>query len=187
MLPQTKSMYQIRGEHLGLLKLIEEAEGELTPEIEEQLALTKDEFESKAISYGYVVKLFEDTEEVIDNEIKRLQALKAKAGKRAESFKDTLDKAMKEFGFEKIQTETLTLSYRKSKPVELDEDFADNFLSNVSIEVKAKEGAPEYVHKLIEYFDFKGTPSKTRIGDALKAGAEVVGAKVVEKKNLQIK
>ncbi|HWJ24935.1 MAG TPA: siphovirus Gp157 family protein, partial [Flavisolibacter sp.] len=156
MLPQTKSMYQIRGEHLGLLKLIEEAEGELTPEIEQAMILTAEEFEQKAISYGFVVKSFEDAEEVIENEIKRLQALKAKAGKRAERFKETLDKAMKEFGFEKIQTETLTLSYRKSKPVELDEDFAESFLSNVTVEVKPKEGAPAGIEKLIEFFDFKG-------------------------------
>jgi archaellin len=187
MLPQTKSMYQIRGEHLGLLKLIEEAEGELTPEIEEQLVLTKDEFESKAVSYGFVVKMHEDAEEIIDKEIKRLQELKKKAAKRAEKFKDTLDKAMKEFGFEKIKTETITLSYRSSKPVELVEEFDEHFLSNVTIEVKPKEGAPAEIEKLIEYFDVKAQPSKTRIGDALKTGAVVPGAKIIEKKNLQIK
>lgn len=187
MLPQTKSMYQIRGEHLGLLKLIEEAEGELTPEIEEQLALSKDEFESKAVSYAYVVKMHEDVEEVLDKEIKRLTELKKKAAKRAEKFKDTLDKAMKEFGFEKIKTETLTLSYRTSKPVELLENFENDFLSNVTIEIKPKEGAPAGIGKLIEFFDVKAAASKTRIGDALKAGAEVEGAKIAEKKNLQIK
>lgn len=187
MLPQTKSMYQIRGEHLGLLKLIEEADGELTPEIEEQLTLSQDEFESKAISYGYVVKMHEDVEEILDKEIKRLQALKAKAGKRADKFKETLDKGMKEFGVEKIKTETLTLSYRTSKPVELAEDFDETFLSNVTIEVKPKESAPAEIEKLIEFFDVKAQPSKTRIGEALKAGAEISGAKIIEKKNLQIK
>lgn len=184
---QTKSMYQIRGEHLGLLKLIEEAEGELTPEIEEQLMLTKDEFESKAVSYGFVVKSFEDVEEVLDKEIKRLQALKAKAGKRAETFKNRLDIAMREFGFDKIQTETLTLSYRKSKPVELVDEFDDSFLSQVTIEIKPKEGAPVEIEKLIEFFDAKAAPSVKRIGDALKTGAIVPGAKIAEKKNLQIK
>ena len=184
---QTKSMYQIRGEHLGLLKEIEEADGELTPEMEQALALTADEFEDKAVSYGFVVKSFEDVEEVLDKEIKRLQELKKKAAKRAEKFKDTLEKAMKEFGFEKIQTETLTLSYRKSKPVELVEDFENKFFENVSIEIKPKDGAPAGIEKLIEYFDVKAAASKTRIGDALKAGATVDGAKIVEKKNLQIK
>jgi translation initiation factor 2B subunit (eIF-2B alpha/beta/delta family) len=184
---QTKSMYNIRAEHLGLLKEIEEADGELTPEMEQALALTAEEFEDKAVSYGFVVKSFEDVEEVLDKEIKRLQALKAKAAKRAEKFKDTLDKAMKEFGFEKIQTETLTLSYRKSKPVELVEDFENSFLEHVSIEIVPKDGAPENVVKLIEYFDVKAAPSKTRIGDALKAGSDVPGAKIIERKNLQIK
>ena len=184
---QTKSMYQIRAEHLGLLKEIEEADGELTPEMEQALALTAEEFEDKAVSYGFVVKSFEDVEEVLDKEIKRLQVLKAKAGKRADKFKDTLDKAMKEFGFEKIQTETLTLSYRKSKPVELVEGFEDSFLENVSIEVRPKEGAPAEISKLIEYFDAKASVSVKRIGDALKAGASIDGAKITEKKNLQIK
>lgn len=187
MLPQTKSMYQIRGEHLGLLKLIEEADGELTPDIEQALALTAEEFEEKAISYGYVVKMHEDVEEVLDKEIKRLTELKKKAVKRAETFKNRLDEAMRQFGFEKIQTETLTLSYRKSKPVELVDEFENQFLSNVTIEIKPKEGAPAEIGKLIEYFDVKASPSKTRIGDALKAGAEIDGAKIIEKKNLQIK
>jgi hypothetical protein len=184
---QTKSMYHIRAEHLGLLKEIEEADGELTPEIEHALALTAEEFEDKAVSYGFVVKSFEDAEEVIDKEIKRLQDLKKKAAKRAEKFKETLDKAMKEFGFEKIQTETLTLSYRKSKPVELAEGFEDSVLENVSIEIKPMEGAPAGIEKLIEYFDVKANVSVKRIGDALKAGASIDGAKIIEKKNLQIK
>lgn len=184
---QTNSMYQIRGEHLGLLKIIEEAEGELTPEIEQQLALTQEEFEDKAVSYGFVVKSFEDVEEVIDKEIKRLQVLKAKAGKRAETFKARLDEAMQQFGVEKIKTPTLTLSYRSSKPVELVEDFKEKFLENVSIMVVLKEDAPADMAHLIEYFDVSAAPSKTRIGDALKAGALIEGAKIVEKKNLQIK
>lgn len=187
MLPQIKSMYQIRGEHLGLLKLIEEAEGELTPEIEQAMILTAEEFEEKAISYGYIVKMHEDVEEILDKEIKRLTVLKAKAAKRAENFKNRLDVAMNEFGIEKIQTPALTLSYRKSKPVELVEGFDDDFLSHVSIEIKPKEGAPAHISKLIEYFDCQAAPSKKRIGDALKAGAEIEGAKIVEKKNLQIK
>lgn len=187
MLPQTKSMYQIRGEHLGLLKLIEEAEGELTPEIEQAMALTGEEFEDKAVSYGFVVKSFEDVEEVLDKEIKRLQELKKKATKRAEKFKDTLDKAMREFGFEKIKTETLTLSYRSSKPVELVEGFEDEFLKNVSITFKPNDDAPTGTLNLCEFFDIKLTASKTRIGEALKAGATIEGAKIAEKKNLQIK
>ena len=187
MLPQTKSMYNIRAEHMGLLKLIEEAEGELTPELEQALTLTSEEFEGKAVSYGFVVKSFEDVEEVLDKEIKRLSALKQKAVKRAETFKGRIDEAMREFGFEKIQTPSLTLSFRKSKPVELADDFEDRFLSNVTIEIKPKEDAPADIANLVEYFDVKPSVSKKRIGDAMKDGAVIPGATIVEKKNLQIK
>lgn len=184
---QTNSMYNIRAEHLGLLKLIEESEGELTPEIEQALALTEEEFENKAVSYGFVVKSFEDVEEVLDKEIKRLTELKKKAVKRAETFKSRLDEAMRQFGVEKITTPTLTLSYRKSKPVELADDFEENFLKHVDIIAQVKEGAPAGLGLLVEYFDIKATASKKRIGDALKEGAEIEGAKAVENKNLQIK
>jgi hypothetical protein len=180
-------MYRIRAEHLGLLKEIEEAEGELTPEIEQSLVLTEEEFEDKAVSYGFVVKSFEDVEEVLDKEIKRLTALKQKAAKRAETFKNRLDEAMREFGIEKIQTPSLTLSYRKSNPVELAEDFEDTFLKNVRIIIEPDEDAPAYVRNLIEYFDVKATASKKRIGEALKTGLKITGASTVEKKNLQIK
>lgn len=184
---QTNSMYNIRAEHLGLLKLIEEAEGELTPEIEQALALTEEEFQDKAISYGYVVKMHEDVEEILDREIKRLTALKQKAAKRADTFKTRLDEAMKQFKVEKIVTPTLTLSYRKSSPVELADGFEENFLKHVSIEITPKEDAPDHIRILAEYFDAKVAVSKKRIGDALKVGTEIEGAKVAEKKNLQIK
>lgn len=184
---QTKSMYNIRAEHLGLIKEIEEADGELTPEMEQALALTEEEFEDKAISYGFVVKTFEDAEEIIANEIKRLTVLKQKAAKRAETFKARLDEAMRQFGVEKITAPTLSLSYRKSRPIELTEGFEDSFLEHVLIEITPREGAPENIANLIEYFDVKASVSKKRIGDALKEGAIISGASAVEKKNLQIR
>jgi hypothetical protein len=180
-------MYHIRAEHLGLLKEIEEAEGELTPEMEQALALTEEEFEDKAVSYGFVVKSFEDVEELLDKEIKRLTALKQKATRRAETFKNRLDEAMRQFGVEKIDTPILKLSFRKSNPVELAEDFEDKFLENVSIEIVPKDGAPAEIAKLVEYFDVKAAVSKKRIGEALKTGLKISGAAMFEKKNLQIK
>jgi translation initiation factor 2B subunit (eIF-2B alpha/beta/delta family) len=162
-------------------------EGELTPEIEQALALTEEEFQDKAVSYGFVVKTFEDVEEVLDKEIKRLTELKKRAAKRAETFKARLDEAMKQFKAERISTPMLTLSYRKSNPVELADDFEENFLKHVDIIAQVKEGAPSGLGLLVEYFDIKAKVSVKRIGDAIKVGAQIEGAKIVEKKNLQIK
>ncbi|WP_350340161.1 hypothetical protein [Paraflavitalea speifideaquila] len=40
------------------------------------MALTEDEFQDKAVSYGFVVKSFDDITTAIENEIARLQVLK---------------------------------------------------------------------------------------------------------------
>lgn len=160
-------MYQIREEHLTLLSLIEEADGELTPEIEQALQLTQEEFDSKAVSYANVVKGFSDTEDAISREIDRLTALKERAIKRAELFKSTLSSAMQQFGIEKIETPTIKLSFRKSEAIEITDENA----------------VPE------SFQDQKVTTtiSKTRIKEAIKQGTDVPGAQLISRKSLQIK
>lgn len=164
---QLRPLYQIRAEHLNILQLIEESDGELTPEVESALAITEEEFQSKAVSYGYVIKGFEDTSSVIDAEIERLTNLKYRASRKLELFKQTLSQAMQEFGVEKVETPTLKLSFRKSEAIEITD-----------------EGAIP-----VEYIDEKVTTSisKTRIKEALKEGRAVAGAQLVQRKSLQIK
>ena len=193
-----KSMYNIRVDHLELLKQIEENEGELTPELEESLQLTEEEFESKAISYGFVHKGFDDTIAVIDQEISRLTALKQKAQKRANTFKERLSEAMKQFGVEKIETPIIKLSFRKSKSVELADEFEDNILKYVDIapvvnenKIKAAkeagEAVPEITDDLLQCFKIKASASKSELGKLIDQGIVIEGAKKVENKNLQIK
>lgn len=166
-LQQSNSLYNIRAEHINLIQLIEEADGELTPEVEQALALTEEQFQEKAISYGFVVKGFEDTAGVIDNEIERLSILKERAVKRMDLFKKTLSEAMQQFGVEKIETPTLKLSFRKSE----------------SVEITDETSVPgEFVESKIVH-----TISKTKIKEALKAGKAVAGAVLNSKQNLQIK
>jgi hypothetical protein len=164
----TKSMFQIREDHLTLLTLIEDAEGELTHEIESALQLTEEQFQDKAISYGYVIKGFDNTESIIEDEIERLMVLKQRAAKRKELFKERLASAMLEFGVEKIESPTLKLSFRKSEAVEITDETV--------IPQECKELIPE-TWKI----------SKTKIKEAIKAGEEVPGAELVTRKNLQIK
>ena len=74
-----KSMYQIRVEHLSLMQMIEENEGELTPEIEQALMLSSEDFNEKALSYGLVVKHFDDEASIVEKEIERLSKILAQA------------------------------------------------------------------------------------------------------------
>jgi hypothetical protein len=196
--PQHKqSLFHIRQDHMTVLALIEENEGELTGDLEDQLRLTEEGFKEKAISYGFVIKKQEAESDVIAVEIKRLTALKQRADKKAELFKRMLDEGMRQFGYDKVDYELLKISYRKTAPVELSEGFADNILkyADVSItineeKVKAAQADGQEVtvtEDMLSYFDVEPSISKKRIGQALKEGMVIPGASMPEKKNLQIK
>lgn len=163
-----KSMYQIRVDHLSLMQMIEDADGELTEEIEQALNLTQDEFNEKALSYGLVVKHFDDEAEIINKEILRLSDKLKQAQKRKELFMQRLGEAMLQFGVEKIETPTLKLSFRKSE----------------SIEIEDESLIPEFVK---EEVPATWKISKTKIKAAIKEGQTIPGASLVVNQNLQIK
>lgn len=195
--PQPRSLFNIRQDHLTLLALFEDQDGVLEEGQLEALTLTEDEFQDKALSYGFVVLQLENEAAIIDAEIKRLQARKGKSEAKAETFRNHLDAGMRQFNVEKIKTPTLTISYRASNPVELSETFQDDILqycdyklelSDAKIRAAREQGIDVNVtEELVELFKVKIDASKTLISDALKAGVKVPGAAFVEKKNLQIK
>ena len=49
------SLYQISGDLLALLARIEENDGEITPDIEQALAITEEQFTVKAVDYGQAI------------------------------------------------------------------------------------------------------------------------------------
>ncbi len=161
------TLYQIRADHLALLSEVEQLDGELTPEIEAALSLTNEQFEQKAVSYGYVIKTFDERLNQIDAEITRLTELRKKAVKQVDLFEQRLSAAMQEFGYEKITTPTLTLSFRKSESVEITDMLS----------------LPEYLitKKVTE------SPKKDAIKHLLRDGVDVPGAQIVVKNNLQIR
>jgi hypothetical protein len=163
----TRSMYQISKDHDILMQIVEDNEGEVTPEIEQALALTFENFTEKAASYACIVKHYEDHATVVEKEIDRLKKILEQAKKRKELFKQNLENAMKVFQVEKIDTPLLKLSFRKSEAVEiLDEDQVPQEFKDVKITESV---------------------SKTKIKDAIKEGKVIPGAQLVTKQNLQIK
>lgn len=159
------SLYNIRQEHLVLLNEVEQGEGELTEELANALSITQEQFQEKAISYGYVLKSFDNSIDLIDKEIERLKELKQRATKRQGMIKERLSEAMNEFGIEKLNTATLSLSFRKSESVEIENERLIPF----------------------KYKDFATTISKNRINLDIKDGVTVDGARLITNKTLQIK
>jgi hypothetical protein len=161
------SLFHIQQEHLNLISLIEDNEGEVNEEILQQLALTEENFKEKAVSYSNIVKVLEYDVNSIDEEIKRLQEIKKKKAKAAESFETTLSAAMRQFKIPEIKTPTRNITFRKSESVEIvDESKIPAFYKKQKIET---------------------TINKTDIKMVIKSGAVVPGAQLVTKQNIQIK
>jgi uncharacterized small protein (DUF1192 family) len=160
-----KSLFNITAEALELASALEE--GELTPELETALAINQNELQEKAINYGYVVKSLEGDISAIDEEIKRLQALKKAKSNAIDRMKESVSNAMQLYGMEKLTSPTLSLSLRKSESVDVDltEALPNDFkITKVTV-----------------------TPDKIAIKQALKQGENITGATLKINYNLQIK
>ena len=117
-----------------------------------------------------IIKSFKNSEAMlngVDEEIKRLQALKKSISNQINSRKEYIVRNMEMMGITKIETELGNLSLRKSKSVNI---YDESLIDKKFIEVETKEKI-----------------SKTEIKKAIEAGENVQGANIVEKNSLNIK
>ena len=159
------TLYDIKQEYLELINQVEELEGEITPEIEEKLIINQNELQNKAIAYHSVILAKDAFNMQIDNEIKRLQALKKRNNTLIDNLKNRLVGAIQTFGEFTIGTNTFGL--RKSERVEV-EDV--NQLPKEYKTIKVTEQA-----------------DKIAIKKDLKLGKEIENCYIVEQFNLKIK
>lgn len=156
-----KSLYAISQDFLEIADLLEE--DELTPELEERLKITREDFQEKASAYINIIKNKEAWEAQLDAEIKRLSDLKKRTVSAQDKLKSNLREAVILFGPQSIGTFELKL--RKSEQVYIED-----------------EGIIP-----LDYTTTKVSISKSLIKDAIKKGIEVPGASIVENQNLVIK
>ena len=161
-----KTLYNINNDYLELISQVEEAEGVLTPELEQALTINKSELEVKSIAYVEIIKQRESLNERIDNEIKRLQALKKSNDKLVSKLKNNLLNAVNLFG--NYDAGFIKLSTRKSKQVVIDYDVND---------------LPKQ-YKVVKVTE---TADKVAIKKAIESGETVYGCRIIENVNLSIK
>jgi len=160
------NIYEIQKNYLDICNTIIENGGEVTENDIEALAINKEQLQNKGVNYGYVIKSLESDVSAIDEEIKRLNALKSSRNKTVDLLKNTIKDAMQLYGIEEIKTPTLKINFRKSESVEVETDIIDD-----------------------EYCNFKTTrtPDKAKIKEVIKNGDAVIGASLNINWNLQIK
>ena len=167
------SIYQISEQLMNIYDELEsgvgidEETGEIDQEILNALVITKNELQTKAIDYAYVIKTFDDNITIYDKEIKRLTERKKQFQKIQDRLKEIVKNAMVDFGMTEIKGKTLKLSLRKSEAVEvLDLNELDEKFKRTKITIE---------------------PDKVAIKNAIDNGEEINGAVLVKKDNLQIR
>lgn len=161
-----KNIYEISTGYLSILEQIEENGGEITPEIETQLAINESHLVEKSKAYVGLIKMLTSSDKEIDLEIKRLQAIKKSRGNIAKNLKERLSNALKSLGIDEIKEPLFTINFRKSE----------------SVLINDVQALPD-VCKIIKVEPI----SKAEIKKMIKSGEEVPGAEIITNHNIQIK
>ena len=114
-----QTLYQIEQDYLSLINEIEESDGELSQEVQDALVINEGQLKQKSISYLEVIKTKEAFNKNVDEEIKRLQAIKKRNNTLVNRLNSTLLDAVNLFG--EFEVGTLTFTTRKSESVLIDD------------------------------------------------------------------
>jgi hypothetical protein len=161
-----QSLFNIESEYLQLVHALED--GEVTPELEEALAINEAQLEQKAVGYAHVIRDSDATVTAIKEEIARLHALQKSEQRKADALKAAISNAMQLYGINEIKTPIVKLSFRRSEAVVGDPEayLPDEFVRVIPEQRKA---------------------DLTAIKAAIKEGREVDGYCIETRSNLQIK
>lgn len=155
------TLYELTGQFLDIynLELDEETKLDTLDSIDWQT-----DYEEKVENYIKVIKNIESDVEARKAEIKRLTELNKADEKKKDHLKETLSTSMQLTGHERVDTPLFKVSFRKSQAVEVDELVLPNSYKVVTLKL-----------------------DKKRLKEDLKNGLEIVGASLVERKNLSIR
>ena len=159
------SLYKINENMLSLLGVIEANDGELTDEVLEQLEINNEELQTKSESYLSVIKNREALNLQIDDELKRLQAMKKANNNLVLRLKNSLLNAVNIFG--EFEVGLIKFGIRKSTTVEV-----TGIVNELPKEYKTVKVTEQ--------------PNKAEIKKSLQRGEQIEGCALVTNYNLKI-
>lgn len=125
------NLFRISEELRSIYSQIEEMEGELTPELEEALNITQEDFINKISDYSELLKQLNADTYAIDVENKRLTTLKKSKENLIEKLKQKMADAISEFGSVSktgtryVDLGTTKISVRNTQKCEVNDDVVD--------------------------------------------------------------
>lgn len=160
-----QTLYTIAEDQRLINAMLEENGGELTPEIEEAMQITEENFLDKAEAYGATISEYDAQAEACAAEIKRLTAYKRTCENVSKRMKERMADAMQAFSRDKVTAGTFRFSFRNS----------------TAVRIENEEMIPE------EFFKTERTLNKRDLMDALKAGEYIAGAMLETRKSIQMR
>lgn len=181
-----KSLYNIHHEYLELAADLEEAEGVLTPELEERLKIHEEDVEDRVTSYHKLLLQLKSEVSSADDEIKRIEAIKTSKEKALKNIKDTMLNALQTFGvrdkkgIKRLEYTNLKLSVRRTPVVQIfNEDIIPDKYLKTDVTNLTKEQYTSLVDSFPELTDTgKEKIAKKEISDAIKNEEVVDGAAI---------
>ena len=161
------TLYGITSELNDILTQLEELGGEVTPELEQALAINEENFAAKSEDYGHAILNLKGMAAAAKAEKERLTALQKFYENTYNRLDNALKTAMVATGHDKVETPTMRLSLRHTTATEVDD------LNAVPMEYKTTK--------------VEVVADKTAIKKAIQSGEDVPGAHLVENVSLQIK
>lgn len=161
------TLYGITAELNAILAQLEELGGEITPELEQALAINEESFAAKSEDYGHAILNLKGMAAAAKAEKERLAALQKFYENTYNRLDNALKTAMVATGHDKVETPTMRLSLRRTTATEVDDlDAVPAEFKTTKVELVADKAA---------------------IKKAIQQGDDVPGAHLVENVSLQIK
>lgn len=158
------SLFEINAKQREMIAEIENMEGEITPEMEKNLEITKGQLQQKSVAYLEVIKTKDAFNLLIKGEIARLNGLKKRNQGIIDRLNENLLGAVVNFGVFEVGTQKF--GTRKS----------------TSLVIYDASAVPKKFYNVVT----STTIDKNRITIAIKNGDEVKGAKLQANVNLKI-
>lgn len=155
------TLYELTGQYLEIYNL--DMDDETKQDTLDSIDWAED-YENKVENYVKVIKNLDADMEARKNEIERLRKLNYADDRKKERMKEAVKESMELTGYDRVDTPLFKVSFRKSEAVEVDDLLL-----------------PE-AYKVATY-----KPDKKRLKEDLKNGLEILGAELVERKNLSIR
>ena len=156
-------LYELTSGYQQVLEIAEQLDAET---LKDTLDSIEGAIEDKVENTAFVIRSLESNVKIIDEEIKRLQAMKSAQQNNANSLKTYIQESMEMVGLDKVVGNLIKVTVQNNPPsVRLTDDFKD---SRYLVEVEPKV-------------------DKRAILDDLKRGVEVPGAELVQGRSIRIR